>query len=175
MTEFMPTPESESAQRQWVDETDSFGRVYYVALGVTSPTPYTDIAELAKCSSNTAKKHLERLAEMGIVHADLDTRPAQYDRNDGYLEWHEANRIASKLAVEEIIDRVRALEKQRAEYETQFETTNPADVAVFDSKDHETIHDRMATVSDWQGVIRDSRLYELARQLSQNDGHLIPD
>jgi hypothetical protein len=40
--------------------------------------------------------------------------------------------------------------------------------------DHETIHDRMTAVSDWQGVIRDIRLYELARQLSQNDGHLIP-
>lgn len=175
MTEFKPTPESESAQRQWVDETDSFGRVYDVALGVTSSTPYTDIAELAKCSPNTAKKHLERLVEMGIVHVDPDSRPAQYERNDGYLEWQDASRIAGEFTVEEIIDRVRALEKQRAEYETQFETTDPADVSVFDSEDHETIHDRMAAVSDWQGVIRDIRLYELARQLSQNDGHLIPD
>ena len=32
----------------------------------------------------------------------------------------------------------------------------------------------MTAVSEWQGVIRDLRFYELARQLSQNDGHLIP-
>ena len=32
----------------------------------------------------------------------------------------------------------------------------------------------MTAVSEWQGVIRDIRLYELARQLSQNGGHLIP-
>jgi hypothetical protein len=31
----------------------------------------------------------------------------------------------------------------------------------------------MTAVSEWQGVIRDIRLYELARQLSQNNGHLI--
>ncbi|ELY26510.1 hypothetical protein C500_15145 [Natrialba magadii ATCC 43099] len=45
---------------------------------------------------------------------------------------------------------------------------------MFDHGDHETIHERMIAVSEWQGVIRDIRLYELARQLSQNDGHLIP-
>jgi hypothetical protein len=45
---------------------------------------------------------------------------------------------------------------------------------VFDSESHDTVHERMAAVGDWQGVIRDIRLYELARQLSQNDGHLIP-
>ncbi|ERH02769.1 MAG: hypothetical protein J07HN6_00809 [Halonotius sp. J07HN6] len=32
----------------------------------------------------------------------------------------------------------------------------------------------MTAVSEWQGLIRDLRLYELARQLAQNDGHLIP-
>ncbi|AEN07592.1 hypothetical protein Halar_0336 (plasmid) [halophilic archaeon DL31] len=174
MTEFDPAPESENTQRQWEDETDTFGRVYDVVLGITSPTPYSDIAELANCAPNTAKKHLERLGEMGIVHGDPDSRPAQYERNDGYLEWQDASRIARDLTIEEIIDRVRALEKRRAEYEAQFETTDPADVSVFDSENHETIHDQMAAVSDWQGVIRDIRLYELARQLSQNDGHLIP-
>jgi hypothetical protein len=45
---------------------------------------------------------------------------------------------------------------------------------VFEAGDHETIHERMNAVSEWKGVIRDIRLYELARQLSQNDGHLIP-
>jgi hypothetical protein len=47
-------------------------------------------------------------------------------------------------------------------------------VSVFDHENHETVYERMTAVSDWQGVIRDIRLYELARQLSQNDGHLIP-
>jgi len=69
---------------------------------------------------------------------------------------------------------VEALESQRTEYEAQFETTDPTAVNVFDHDSHETIHERMTAISEWQGVIRDIRLYELARQLSQNDGHLIP-
>ncbi|WP_416841809.1 sugar-specific transcriptional regulator TrmB [Haloferax sp. DFSO52] len=174
MTEFDPSPDSDSSRRRWQEGTDTFGRVYDVALGVTSPTPYTEIAELADCSPNAAKKHLDRLAEMGIVRTGSDSRPAQYERNEGYLEWQDASRIASDLSVEEIIERVKALEEQRREYETRFETTDPKEVSVFDDDDHDTIHDRMTAVSEWQGVIRDIRLYELARQLSQNDGHLIP-
>lgn len=174
MSEFNPAPDADTDRSRWQDGTDTFGRVYDVVLGLTSPTAYTDIAELANCSPNAAKKHLDRLAEMGIAHANRGSRPVLYERNDGYLEWQEASRIADALTPEEIIDRVAALEQQRSEYEDQFGTTDPRMVSVFDDTDHETIHERMTAVSEWQGVIRDLRLYELARQLSENDGHLIP-
>ncbi len=111
---------------------------------------------------------------MGIVWSDQDSRPATYERNEGYLEWQEASRIAAALSVEEIIDRVAELEDEQSDYEAQFGTTDPTTVAVFENADHDTIHERMNTISEWQGVVRDIRLYELARQLSQNDGHLIP-
>ncbi len=174
MSEFDPDPDSTAETPRWQDGTDTFGRVYDVVLGLTSPTTYMRVAELADCSPNAAKKHLDRLAEMGIARADPDSRPATYERNDGYLEWQEASRIAAELSVDTIIDRVEALEQRQAEYEAEFGTDDPATVSVFDAGDHETIHDRMTAVSEWQGVIRDIRLYELARQLSQNDGHLIP-
>lgn len=173
MTEFDPAPESDETQRRWQAGTDTFGRVYNVILGITSLTAYTEIATLADCSPNAAKKHLDRLVEMGIAQGDTENRPATYERNEGYLEWQEASRIATDLSVDEIIDRVERLESQRTEYEAQFETTDPTDISVFDHGDHETIHERMTAVSEWQGVIRDIRLYELARQLSQNNGHLI--
>lgn len=175
MDEFDPVPPQEAiddVRERWRSETDTFGRVYDVVLGITTPTPYTDIADIAGCSPNAAKKHLDRLTEMGIVRATDD--PARYARNDGYLEWQEASRIARELTVEEIIDRVRALEEDRAAYEERFGTTEPTTVSVFDQDTHDAIHDRMTAVSEWRGVRRDIRLYELARQLSQNDGHLIP-
>ncbi len=174
MTEFDPAPESDDTQRRWQTGTDTFGRVYDVVLGITSPTAYTEIAALADCSPNAAKKHLDRLAEMGIARADRDSRPATYERNEGYLEWQDASRIATELSVDEIIDRVEALEAQRTEYEAQFETRDPTAVNVFEHDSHDTIHERMTAVSEWQGVIRNIRLYELARQLSQNDGRLLP-
>ena len=173
MTEFDPVPEHGTEASRWQEGTDTFGRVYDVVLGVTSPTAYTDVAELADCSPNAAKKHLDRLAEMGVARANREHRPATYERHDGYLEWQDASRIAADLSVDEIISRVAALEERRAEYEDRFETTDPNAVSAFEAADHETIHDRMIAVSEWKGVIRDIRLYELARRLSENDGHLI--
>lgn len=174
MVEFDPAPDRDDSRRRWQEGKDTFDRIYEVALGTTAPTGYTTIAELADCSPNAARKHLERLAEMGIVRADRDSRPTRYERHDGYLEWQEASRIATDLTTDEIIDRVKRLEERCAAFETRFETTDPASVSVFDADDHEAIHERMTALGEWRGAIRDVRLYELARQLSQNDGRLLP-
>jgi DNA-binding transcriptional ArsR family regulator len=173
MAEFDPAPETDEEPR-WHGDRDTFDRVYDAVLGVTSPTAYTDIAELADCAPNTAKKHLERLTEMGIVRADRESRPARYERNEGYLEWQEATHIANERSAEEIRERVATLEAQREEYEARFEHSDPGAVSVFDRDDHEAVHERMEAISDWQGIIRDIRLYELAHQLARNDGHLLP-
>jgi len=176
VTEFDPVPGTEAVddtRRQWRESTDTFGRVYDVVLGITEPTPYTEIAETADCSKNAAKKHLERLAGMGIVRTDRGSRPARYERNDGYLEWQEASRIAAELTVEEIVDRVERLEERRETFVDRFGTEDPTSVSVFEGGEHEAIHERMAAVSEWQATTRDIRLYELARQLAQNDGHLL--
>lgn len=177
MTEFDPAPDPEAVdevRQHWRDTTDTFGRVYDVTLAIAEPTPYTEIADVADCSPNAAKKHLDRLAEMGIVRADRESRPARYERNDGYLEWQEASRIASDLSVEEVIGRVRRLEERRDEFEERFGTTDPSSVSVFEQEDHGAIHERMTAVSEWRAVDRDIRLYELARQLAENDGHILP-
>lgn len=177
MSDFDPNPPEEAVneiRRRWHDETDTFGRVYNAVLGITDPTSYSEIAEVADCSPNAAKKHLERLVEMGIVQADRESRPARYERNDGYLEWQDASRIAQELAVEEIIERVQRLEDRQDEFENRFGTTDPSSVSVFEQDDHDTIHERMESITEWQAIDRDIRLYELARQLAQNDGHLLP-
>ncbi|WP_436346561.1 winged helix-turn-helix domain-containing protein [Natronorubrum sp. FCH18a] len=177
MTEFDPVPDQEAVdevRRRWSERTDTFDRVYDTALGVTEPTPYTEIASTADCSPNAAKKHLDRLAEMGIVRADRDAKPARYERNDGYLEWQEASRIAEDRTVEEIIDRVETLETRRDEFVDRFGTPDPTSVSVFDHGDHDEIHTLMVQLSDWQALERDIRLYELTRQIAQNDGHLVP-
>lgn len=173
MTEFDPAPESTATEPRWQQGEDTFSRVYDVAMGVTSPTPAAEIADVADCSPNAAKKHLDRLAKMGIISVNRDGRPVQYERNEGYLEWQDASRIADELTVKEIINRVSELEEERADYEDEFGATDPTAVNVYDHGSHEAIHDRMTAVSEWRSVIRDIRLYELARQLAENDGHLI--
>lgn len=177
MTEFDPVPDRdavEDVRSRWRESADTFDRVYETALGVTEPTPYTEIADTATCSPNAAKKHLDRLVDMGIVRAHRDARPARYERNDGYLEWQEASRIAEEKTVDEIVARVETLERRRDELRERFDETDPAAVSVFDDEDHGAIHVRMEVIGEWQAIERDVRLYELARRMAQNDGRLTP-
>ncbi|WP_254546284.1 DUF7342 family protein [Halomarina pelagica] len=177
MSDFDPVPSRDAVdevRRRWRDRTDTFGRVYDAVLGISEPTPYPRIAERAECSPNAAKKHLDRLADMGIVRADRGSRPARYERNDAYLEWQEASRIAADLSIDEIVERVERFEERRRRFEERFGATDPTTVSVFDSDDHEAIHERMAAIGEWRAIDRDVRLYELARRLAQNDGHLLP-
>lgn len=177
MTDFDPVPDQhavDDVRDRWRERTDTFDRVYDTVLGVTESTSYAEIASIAACSPNAAKKHLDRLAEMGIVRADHDVQPAQYQRNDSYLEWQEATRLSADRTVDELIDRVEELEERRDEFVDEFETDDPSTVSVFDDDDHERVHERMDQLSEWHALERDIRLYELARQISQNDGHLIP-
>lgn len=176
MSEFDPNPGPdavEEARSQWRESTDTFGRIYDVILGITAPTPHAEIAEIADCSPNAARKHLDRLSEMGIARAHRDSRQVRYKRNDGYLEWQEASQIARQLSVEEIIERVQTLEAKRTAFEERFGTTDPSTVSIFDQDDHDAIHERMATISEWQSIGRDIRLCELARRMAQNDGHVM--
>lgn len=55
MTGFNPAPESDTNRQRWQEGTDTVGRVYDVLLTVTSPTAYTDIADLTDCSPNAVK------------------------------------------------------------------------------------------------------------------------
>lgn len=177
MDGFDPVPTEDAVatiRERWAHETDTFGRVYDALLGITEPTAYATIADVAGCSPNAAKKHLDRLVEMGVARADRESRPTRYERNEAYLEWQEGHRIAEELPVEEIIERVRRLEKRREEFENRFGTTDPATVSAFEGDDHAAIHERMAAVSEWQAIERDIRLYELARRFAQNDGRLLP-
>jgi len=130
MTEFDPAPTSDDTQRQWQTGTDTFGRVYDIVLGVTSPTAYTEIAEFADCSPNAAKSTSTAWRRWASLEP-IETAAQQHtNENEGYLEWQDASRIATELSIEAIIDRVEALESQRTEYEAQFETTDPTAVNV---------------------------------------------
>jgi hypothetical protein len=171
MDTFDPAPEGR--RERWQEGTDTFGRVYDVLLGTATLTSYTDIADLADCSPNAAKKHLDRLAGMGIARGDTESKPARYARHEGYLEWQEARRIAQEQSPDEIVERVRRLEAKREAYERRFDTMDPASVSVFDHGDHERVHERMEAIGEWEGIVRDIRLYELAHQLARNDGHLV--
>ncbi|WP_192928038.1 hypothetical protein [Halococcus salsus] len=80
MTDFDPDPAGEQTdelRQRWSSNTDTFGRVYDVLVGITRPTSYREIADIADCSPNAAKKHLDQKAARSIRHAQPPTKSTQ--------------------------------------------------------------------------------------------------
>lgn len=157
----------------WERENDAFGRVYEAILGIPEFTRHDEIAELARCAPNTTKKHLRRLHQMGIAEYRNPGRALMFRRNDAYLEWREVTQIAEDHSIQDLAERVRELEAKEAEIKEEFGVEGPDTASVYASNSDRPTHELMQAIGTWNGIQRDIRLYEAARQLQQNDGRLI--
>ncbi|SDY52778.1 DUF7342 family protein [Halopenitus persicus] len=157
----------------WDAENDAFGRIYEVILGISEFTRHDDIADLARCSPNTAKKHLKRLKQMGIVEFQNPGRSLMFRRNDTYLEWREVTQIAEKHSTQDLAERVRELEAKEAELKEEFGVEGPDTASIYEPNSDRPVHELMQEIGTWNSIQRDIRLYEAARQLQQNDSRLI--
>lgn len=156
----------------WEGDNDAFGRVYETILGISEYTGYNDIAEIARCAPNTAKKHLKRLNQMGIAECQSSHWSLAFRRNDAYLEWRKVTQIAEEHSVQYLAERVRKLETKESELQEEFGVEGPDTASVYASNSDRPIHELMQAIGTWNGIQRDIRLYEAARQLQQNDGRL---
>jgi len=156
----------------WEAEGETFERICKVIFDISESTSHIDIAEKANCSPNSVKKHLDRLAELGVVNKNPRSMGARYHRNSAYIEWRVLRYIIDEYTMEEIIDRVEALESRQ---EDLIGNTGeiPSIVPAGDVKLHESVGPRMEAANELELIKRRLRLYELARQARQNDGHLV--
>lgn len=162
-----------SIRESWEGDNDAFGRVYEAVLAISEFTRHHEIAEVARCAPNTAKKHLKRLRQMGIVEFRHTGGALMFRRNDAYLEWREVNQIAEDHSLQEIVERVRELEAEEAELKEELGVEGPDTASVYRSDSDRPTHELMQAIGTWNGIQRDIRLYEAARQLQQNGGRLI--
>lgn len=160
-------------RESWERENDAFGRVYEAILSISEFTRHHEIAEVARCAPNTAKKHLRRLNQMGIAECQSSHSAIRFRRNDAYLEWREVTQIAEKQSVQDLAEKVRELEAKESELQEEFGVEGPDTASVYMSNSDRPTHELMQAIGTWNSIQRDIRLYEAARQLQQNDNRLI--
>jgi len=156
----------------WSSEEDVFGRVCAAALDREEYTHYSKISESADTSPNATKKHLARLTQFRIIEKAPKT--PRYRRNESYLEWRVLLHIVEEYSMNEIVERVDALESRQ---EDLVDSTGevPTVVPASDVKVHERVGPQMEAANEIERIRRRVRLYELARQTLQNDGHLVSE
>ena len=171
MADFGPAPSDEALEeelRTWERTHDTRRRVKQVVIGVRNPIPVSRIANRARCSSKTARKHLRELAEERIVLRVTDPQGDRYCRNDEYFEWRRAHRLSSDFSEAALLDRLEEFDERDREYCTRFDAESPRRVEFPpEGATHDEIHDLWESLTAWENVRRDIERYREALRLAK--------
>lgn len=170
MAEEPPPNVNERVTAEWVEATTPFEGVRSVMQRTYDPQSVAEIAERARTSENTARKHLRHLAEDGFVTetADPDTTGARYRRSNESLVLEEANRIRSSVDPTELTTRVAELQETVRTYREEFDADSPEDALLSDAEiDEEALR-------EWQTVRRNLNFAKVALAVSDAERDLQP-
>ncbi|TKX44612.1 ArsR family transcriptional regulator [Halorubrum sp. ARQ200] len=125
-------------------------RVYQVALQLYDPAGMSQIAERAACAPDTARRHLKRLADIGVVER-VSASPLTFARNESYFEWRLRNRLEA-LSRDELQERLAELTERESAFRERFDAESPTDVDAFDHANYDDIETVWLELSEWHTV-----------------------
>lgn len=163
----------EAIQEQWAERTDSFAGVFKTILECTAYHHYSAVAESANCVDNTAKKHLDRLVDMGVVDRNDPGKLATYRRSRPYLEWWIAQDIAGNYSQEKIVERIEELENYQRELEDQFDKSDLTPNKIYMAESVSLVSEQLDAVTQWRYTEQRIRYHQFAYQISRFDGHFM--
>jgi len=106
---------NEAVVEEWIDDTTAFDRVRQTIDVTTDPHTAAEIADRARVSPPTARKHLSALVESGRVKRISTDSGSQYMRAPQMLAMRRIAAIHREHTKAEIRDAIKDLKEQRAE------------------------------------------------------------
>jgi len=155
MSEFDPEPPAATLSEEravWTETEDTRRRIQSVISGLQEPAPVTAIADRAACSENAARKHLKDFAALGVVHQVDDPSGTRYVRNEAYIRWQRANKLATTNTAEELLTALAELEDQDEQFQAQFDEPTPEMVELSAELSHTDLEERLEALSEWATV-----------------------
>jgi predicted transcriptional regulator len=125
-------------------------RVYRITLDLTDPNRVSEVADRADCSVNTARRHLKRLAEIGLL-TRVTENPATYKRNEAYFEWRRLNRLA-ELSEQEYKSRLGDLLAKNEDYKQTFDAESPDDIDPLEYAEYGDPEQVWLDITNWEAV-----------------------
>ena len=125
------TDVDEAVGEAWEAETTPYERVREVLSHVYTPTAVDVIADDARTSSKTARKHLTALADEGFASTEPGEHGATlFRRSPESLVLEQAADILERVSVAELTERVRAMREELAAYQAEFGVDSPEELTV---------------------------------------------
>lgn len=158
---------------EWIEETTPFERVYEIIRRTYDPMSASQIADRARVSPTTARKHLRTLVDAGEVTTSQDGQTMLYRRSETGIVTEHAQSLLAERTPEEIASGIAEMKTQIQEWRDEHGVDSPEELArELDIEDADS--DYGALVREWQTTRRNLALAQatLAIGEASRTGHL---
>ena len=136
----------------WTDHTSAFDRVKSVTMTLSEPQSAPWIAEQAAVSPNTARDHLRRLVDLGVVTATDGDGTRHYYPDPLYTRLRDIRELLDGTTKQELSEQATELKDDIAAWKTEYDADSPDTLrerAVADTVSAEQASELTRTASDW--------------------------
>ena len=157
----------------WIEETTPFERVYEIIRSAYDPTSASQIADRARVSPTTARKHLRSLVDTGEVTTSQDGQTTLYRRSETGIVTEHAQSLLAERTPEEIASGITELKAQIQDWRDEYGVDSPEELArELDIGDADSESGRL--LREWQTTRRNLALAQatLAIAEASRTGHL---
>lgn len=120
---------NKAAVEEWVEETTPFERVKDVLDTTTEPQYAKEIAERARVSEPTARKHLSAFANIGRAEEISANQGTRYKRSAQTIAMSRIAAIHREYSKRELTDAIEELRDEIASLQDEFSASDPDDLA----------------------------------------------
>ena len=151
------SPENPPDEADWVgtwkEHASAFDRVKSVTMTLSEPRPASWIATEAAVAPNTARDHLRRLVDLGVVTATENDGTRHYYPDPLYTRLRDVRELLQESTKRELSEQAAELKDDIAAWKAEYGAESPetlreraADIDVSAEQAHELV----AVASDWE-------------------------
>lgn len=150
----------EAVAAEWREEATPAERVTQVIDTTYTPVQAATVADRALVSPKTARKHLERLADEGVVaRRQGDHGATLYHRSTESLVTERTRRLRAEYSTAELAARIADLGSDIERFRAEYDADSPEDLAAqsgADTLDNETTDGSLdrSVITRWQTTRR---------------------
>lgn len=157
---------NDAVLEEWKAETTPFDRVKEVLLSTTAPQYAGAIADRARVSEPSARKHLRTLAEAGLADRDDTGRGTRYKRSRETVAMGRIRELHAELTKPELVEGIRDLKAEIDSYREEYGATDPDDLALELEADDD---EGWRAISRWRGLEENLKIAKAALSLYDFD------
>ncbi|ELY92313.1 transcriptional regulator [Natrialba hulunbeirensis JCM 10989] len=159
---------NEEAEADWKEETTTFQRIKSVVSRAYDGQTAGEIAERALVAENTARTHLEDLAEDGFVETATDptTKATLYARSWASLTFEQATDILENTDSDTLLAKVQEMQAEIEAYRRETGLDDPTDIAWAETDANEE------TIQQWKTTRRNLSFAKVALALDQAEDNV---